>query len=629
MATQNEILSKYRSIYQNSNGSKSIQDRQSSIKNQNLNIEDFLFELIKSTRGVNEYKDLLVKNAMNEMKRNGDINKVIKNIILSKFACNNNIIILPIHTVTSNIGIPIALSEIDLYGLFKQTPTQTPSKYFYEGLDINKHVNYILYSAKDSNDTNPLKYYYNGKLLFSVYYENDYTINFKFGDTFSNKPFADWVNEYVDSIMPLYNQVNFTATLTDIITGVLSLKSKGELQVKQNSLITRILKTIFGFCDTQNDNNEQNNSSPKDFLFKNADKPVTNTNFGNSNLGNNSNNNLRLSDDDLKSLNEETDLKTNSKLRFYTCNNLDVDINSDDLLAGLDELFNDTSNDGIIDYSTGIKLSSNSSYDNKSVDTDKLINSLNQNVKNGVKKIIDDGEIDLNLSLPNMQYELNLGMFQCIPYAAVQSIMTPRFTIINKLYSVLSGDSSSKNLTDTLSDVSNIIKTIGVFVAQAILKAAFDIIKNDITKIAEKIILDILSEQIGDYYEILLSLFSIFNRLKGLFDNGDCESILSKLLALLNLAGLAPAKTIPPFLIPLAIIRPGMSKIKIINDVKGKLNDKGIDTGYVLPDGSPNNLMIAVEETVNSVVNSIKLDSNVQVFTNGALGPTYGNAIIQ
>lgn len=627
MGAQNEIISKYRSIHQNTGGKKNTNE--SSIESSN--IEDFLFDLIKSTRGVTEYKDLLIKKAMIEMKKNGDINKVIKNAILSKFTCNNNVIILPVQTTISSIGIEIAISEIDQYGLFKKKPTESPSKYFYEGLDINKHVNYILYLAKDSNAGAPMVYSYNGKVLFQAYAVNEYTLNFKFGSEYSNRPYAEWVKDYVESIMPIYNQVNFTSVLTDILTGSLSLKSNGEIQIKQNSFINKLLKVIFGFCDTDDDNN-QNNSSPKGFLFNNSG----NGNNGNGGNGNNGNNqDFTLSDDDLSDLDEEVALKLDSKLRFYTCNNLDIDIDSQFLLKELDDIFADSSDDnGFIDYSnpganTNINNTTTSSYDNKNVDTDKLLDVLNQTVKNGVKKVIDEGEIDLNLSLPNMQYELNMGLFKSIPYSAIQSIMTPRVIIVNKLYSIVSGDVNTKGINTNLSDMTDIIKVIGISIAQSILKAAFEIIKEDVLRITEKILFDILGEQIRDYLNILLSLFAIFNRLRGLFGGQDCESILSKLLQLLSLAGSAPASFIPPFLIPIAAIRPGLSRIKLLNDIKGNLNNRGIDTGNTLPDGSPNNLIIALEETVNAMVGAIKNDTNVQVYTTSALGPTIGNAIIQ
>jgi len=632
MSSQNEIISKYRSLFQNQNLSKNPFNNQSSINNV-LSIEDFLFELIKSSRGASEFKRILVDSVMTELNKATDLSKLVENIILSKYSCDNNILIDQRYTTLSSIGIDIKVNEIDIYGLFKVNPNETPSKYFYEGFDIRKHVNYLLYQSKTATVNSPLTYSYNSKTLFSVYHKDRDTINFKFGSYYNNKPFAEWLKDYIKSLNPLYNQVNFIAVLTDIITGVLSLSSKSDIQIRQNSVLLNVLKNIFGFCDNLNDDNDGQLSSARDFLQKNVPElsGVTLDPFNPFRRNTNANPNS-LTVDQLNGIEDDVQNKLNSRLRFVTCNNLELGYNNQELLDLLDSIFNE-SDDDITDFQTNTSVSPNKNvtnpYSNKSVNTSKYVDGLNNIINNSINNEIVQGEIDLNLDRANIELEFNLGLFKSIPYAFIQSIITPRVTIINKLYSVLSGNTDTKNSNALLDDMGNIIKEMGVSVAQSILRALFKIIREDLLRITEKIVLDILSEQIGDYIAVITSLIDIFNRLRGLFDGDDCDSILNKLLALLKLSGVVPAKPIPPFLITMNAFKPGLSKIKIFNDIKGKLENKGIDTGYVLPDGSPNNMIIAIEETVNSVVDSIKLDSNVQVFVNGAAGPSFGNAQIQ
>ena len=66
----------------------------------------------------------------------------------------------------------------------------------------------------------------------------------------------------------------------------------------------------------------------------------------------------------------------------------------------------------------------------------------------------------------------------------------------------------------------------------------------------------------------------------------------------------------------------------MINDLKSNLSEKGIETAATFPDGTPNHLMIALEETVKLMVSSIKTNAKVEVTTTGA-GFTTGFGQIQ
>jgi hypothetical protein len=100
-----------------------------------------------------------------------------------------------------------------------------------------------------------------------------------------------------------------------------------------------------------------------------------------------------------------------------------------------------------------------------------------------------------------------------------------------------------------------------------------------------------------------------------------------KLLKLSNIA--TPMPPIPPPLILVGgALKPGLNQVTMINDVKATLESKGIVTAPTLPDGSPNNMMIAIEETMKTMITHIKTNANISVTTTG-VGLTMGYGQIQ
>jgi hypothetical protein len=64
--------------------------------------------------------------------------------------------------------------------------------------------------------------------------------------------------------------------------------------------------------------------------------------------------------------------------------------------------------------------------------------------------------------------------------------------------------------------------------------------------------------------------------------------------------------------------------VSMVNDIKASLQSKGIETAPTMPDGTPNNMMIAIEETVKTMITHIKTNANIQICGMGATGPVQG-----
>jgi hypothetical protein len=127
MGSQSEIFARYRSLYDSS--SVKPTESETSKKLNNLSFVDFLFQIVKATKGQNEFKNVVLKGCLSEAKKANEINNVIKNAIFETFGCDNNLIIPGKYTTESVNGIEISKTEIDLYGLFKYEPDSYPGKY--------------------------------------------------------------------------------------------------------------------------------------------------------------------------------------------------------------------------------------------------------------------------------------------------------------------------------------------------------------------------------------------------------------------------------------------------------------------------------------------------------------------
>jgi hypothetical protein len=161
-----------------------------------------------------------------------------------------------------------------------------------------------------------------------------------------------------------------------------------------------------------------------------------------------------------------------------------------------------------------------------------------------------------------------------------------------------------------------------------LIKNIFDAIKSDLTILAKSLAIAFLKQRGLDYVSTLTSLLSLLGLFTG--NTGGCGGVLGKLLKLLKLSNFGPMPMLPPPLILVGgALKPGMNSVAMVNDIKSKLTEKGIETAPTLPDGTPNNMMIAIEETVKVMTSHIKTNSRVETFGISAVGPVQGYGQIQ
>ncbi len=644
MSQQSEIFSRYRSLF----NSRSVRplESETSRKLNNMDFVDFLFELVKATKGQKQFKNIILKGSLSKLKKTDELNKIIKKALLAQFGCDDTLIIPTKYTTKSSIGVEIEKSEIDPFGLFGVDPDGRVGKLMYEGNDPKKHVNYLLYKSQGVGSINPVEMTYNGNVLFKVYAKTPNTLVFKFGEFYENKLYRQWLSDYIDAIQPIFNTVNFTTILADIITGAVSLKAnKNKIEIRKQSGVIKALQKIFGFCsesdgDTGTPDQSANNVL-KDPLLQNSKFNGENLLGNQSGLGNFDNQNQSTDPfdfdfNDLDEIERDADLKSRGVIRFATCGDLDLDINPDDILSGLELLFANADQNNVYSYDGSVNnqlpetntLGVN--YDNSQIspNSDKAADFFDNALKNGANNAINQGETNIVIDLPTMNAELQLNILKAIPYALMQMVLTPKIVLVPKLHAVLAGDTGKKSTNDFIKSMMPSISKIGGTITSMLIQNIFDAIKSDLTRLAGELAIAYLKQRGMDYLATLRSLLSLLGLFSG--GGGGCGGVLDKLLKLLKLSNFGPMPMLPPPLVLIAgAIKPGMNSVSMINDIKSNLTEKGIETAPTLPDGTPNNMMIAIEETVKTMVTHIKTNSTIQTFGISAVGPVQGYGQIQ
>lgn len=646
MSKQSEIFAKYRSLFNSSTVRPT--DSPTNKKLDQLDFVDFLFELVKSTKGVNEFKNIVLKGCLGEIKQTQQINQLIINALKTMYGCDNNLIIPGKYTTESVTGISMTKTEIDIFGLFKFDPDSIVGSFLYDGNDITKHVNYFLYKAQTVNKDQPIVFKYKGQDLFTIYAQDSETFIFKFGLYYKNKQYSLWLDDYLNAINPIFNFTNFMTMLVDLITGTISIAgNKNKIEITQQSTIITALQKMFGFCSESLSDNDETNGSIRGFLNNqnnntNANQNNVNTNantngFGIGNVGDASGNSdfdyFSFNASELNDINTDADLRSQGLMRFSTCGDLDVAIDSADVIAGLTDLFNNANDNLLNDYSNLSTLNTNSTTNNGTYDNNA--NNLNLNgvvdffdstINKGLQNTANQGEDTVANNVVNITSEMQLNILKAIPYALMEMVLSPKLLIIPKTHAVLTGDDSTKPINDLVNSLAKIINKIGTQITKKLLQNIFDSIKSDLTKLAKSLAVAYLKQRGIDYLACLSSLLSLLNLLSDLTDDGGCQSILGKLLKLLSLGGFGPMPPIPPPLVLFGgALKPGLNHVSMVNDVKSALEEKGIVTAPTMADGTPNNMMIAIEEAIKVMVKHIKTNANISVTTTGiGLAQGYG-----
>lgn len=650
MGKNSEIFNKFRAV--TSAESLPPYESPATIAVDNMGTTDFLFELIKQTKGQEGLKNVVLKSTLSELNNNISVSNTIVNIIKDTFFCLFDIIIPEDFTEGHN-GFFLDLNEIDPTNMLSIDPNSPEGKHIYDGNDANLNLNYLVYTAFNSSEGNPVIYSKNingvNKTIFSIHYVSGNQMKLFFGSSYANKKLSEWAEDYLQDVS-FFNMPNFTSRLIDIITGVVSIKTgKNYESIENDSKILQMMEKLFGYCKDNQDTNsdadneineytEQTNSkpqiSPNEYFKKRED--INNITYDKL---------FDFTPDELLNIQNITDLRNKGRVRFSVCGNFEVPINPDDVFAKLDTIFSDAVKEKKVKYikpdnTTG----TTQAYDNLDVtpNMDSLSEYLGSIVGNNLENEIDKinetagdetgspSANDLTTNLPNMEAEFELGVIKAIPFALVQMVISPQLLLLIKsARKVMKEDDNDDVFTieSVMENLGKVITQIGDEIWNTVLKNVFNILKKDLLNIISGLATKYLSQRFTDYAGILSFLINLIKNLS--LGGSGCSGMLDVILQLLSLNYFGPALPIPPPLVYAGgFLKPGLNQVSVVNDLKSQLTKQGIEVGAYMSDGTPNYLMSALETTTNTLVQHIKMDSKIDVMVNGVSGPAIGSAQI-
>lgn len=610
MGVQQEIFDKFRAV-QTTNTIPPFENPESRGMD-DMNFIDFLFELIQQTKGQKEFKNSVLKGVLGEITNDVEIKNEVFNILKSTFFCDFDILIPEKFSVGSANGISISINEIDPFNLLEIDPNSQVGKHMYEGNDSTKHFNYFMYTALSSTPQNPIKWKTGNRILFEISYKGDNEFVFRFGKTYIGKQFSEWAEDYFNSFI-LFNLPNFSVMIMDILSGIVSFKTGKSIDsIKLDNRILQAFQKLFGFCknDPAFNVNEEKSiyTSPQNFVNQSekSSQILTTQNLDEI---------FNFTPFEETIIDDQTQLKNEGKIRFSTCGAIEIPMNIDSIFNKLDVLF-----DNKVKSSDGLSII-DGAYNNDiaRVNLDETTNFFDESLKEGAKTFIDNGGDNIIIDLPNMQMELEMNIIKLIPTALTTLLISPKLMTILKTGITLAEDVNIKLTTEEIiKKIGNIVKEIGKKIGKKILQNIFDYVKKILLKILTDISTKYLKQRAIDYAGILAYLVKLIG---GLLEKTDtCGGMLTKILKILNLNFFPPQMPLPAPLILVGVaLKPGLNQVAVVNELKSKLQSKGIETGAFYSDGTPNYMMYALEETINTLIQHIKM--NAQVQTMGMAGP--------
>lgn len=519
-----------------------------------------------------------------------------------------------IQSFSESNSLLIPIKSIDLFGNLKQSPNDLIGKLFYEADTPSTSVNYIPYGGSKPFPLNKEIYnriqtegksflqtygnFYKGKSLQPLmdfsYIKKD-NIDY-LGVTLLNRNKAnlivDFIFDYYETIK-FYDSSDVLKNLLNIIFNAVNIEAKiGFGELKTQSKFNLILNRILGLCF---DSREEIDVSGTAKI---------------SEVDNVSDTMFELTEIDLKNIEEEISNIELGVVKFETCGDVSLPIDSNNILESVLEYKETNGSQSIEEQIEGLN---------------KVIESVAETPE---WKIIFPDTINLKLSINN-------EIIKKLPLALVSSVLTPKvllpiYVMLKTLEREAKTDANEvvndlNNLVETQeklnSEVNNFVndsmdflvkfKKFSIEVVSRIgalyLKTLFNILKKDMLNLIKSLISDISKSRVLKKYAMVLNLSLILVSIGRLIlDYRKCRSLVEEIRNILNLISTSfinksvssvGTDPIPAVLLPFTQFLPGYSPERAAINIIEQMQKIGLPTGP-LPDGSPNlmlQFMIASE----------------------------------
>jgi hypothetical protein len=480
--------------------------------------------------------------------------------ILSTIGCSEN------QTFDAYINVPIYIDvkSVDIFKILKKDPSDPNVKFSYEKADTQNgdlpySMNRELYKRLQSNLSFQQEYGSgfigtSGQQLFDIQYVTSYvnsnqqTIN---GDFFkitllqqtNIKTVSNFLFDYFTSI-EIFNLDTLSANILNYLLGCFNIDSPQEEVTDLETFITFLLR-IMGICTDPSKKIDVSGTA------KIPELDTINEDF------------FEVSNLEKRNIENRVNLIINGLVEFESCDSVLLPVNQQAAINILNDVisFNDV--------------------------PDKINGLLN-----GLGDIAnDDNWQGYNIPTLSVNAEMLTKLILNLPHILLQTILSPKvmlgFLIMVK--SILYGfDIAVNNLTEFIKKYSKLVVNTMRRIFSIFVEELFLIIKKEIKKLVESLLLDIVNEakdkQIAMYSTIVYVLLQLG---QAVIDYRNCKSVLDEILKLLNL-GLSQLNLgLPMFALAASRLLGGVSDTRAYANAIENLQKAGIPTDDN-GDGTPN-----------------------------------------
>ena len=549
-------------------------------------LTDELIKQLKQIKGAGLSTDTVIKRIfVNSLKK---IKPEIKNLLIEEcqkaLACSN------IQSYQFNTTYYIPVKSVDLFGSLELSPNDRIGKLFYEvsattynqfPYSMNRQLydriqnlnqpysavagsNYLGESQQNLFDISYVETYINqtGGTENGSYFKVDLKprVNFPTVDEF--------LNDYFSTIDILDYKTFFT-NLVDYVTGAISFgRGDGKLKLSSIQKTLIVMQRILGLCSDNNEEIEVSSVS-KVSEVDNIDESF-----------------YEFNDIDIRTIDQITSNIKLGVVEFEDCDNVQIPMNLEAVLSALDNLqfYEDTSD----------------------------VNEINDAL-NIIYPVVDED--------PTYKLSLDSGFFEQFVKAVMNSVLSPKVILPVMISAGMVNQPIWKqisNIEDFQKIFKNFFNEVLTKISAIFTKAVFNELKKEIKLLVSLILGDLVDEKKKKKYLMILSIVAIVPALTQIVkDFRECRSVLDELLQLLNIGVTKRLNSIsqaggdlPLPLLLSAKLLDGYSPTRSFLNTVQNFEELGIPTGP-MPDGSPNEFLIAVKGMIDG--NSKEIAENGKV----------------
>lgn len=496
--------------------------------------------------------------------------------------------------------IYIKVSEIDLRGLLKNSPSSEPFGLRYEQSPISVgqtpfSMDKELYNRIQNVGVSFNQEYGNdyigasGSGIFDIKYVTSYVDN---GTTFhgdfyeitlknrvKGNNIGDFLRDYYGSI-DLINFDMISIEIMNLLTNFIDISAGLSVEKKEDqSRLSVIIQRILGLCFDSNREIDVQGTA-KIGQLDHIDQSF-----------------FELTPTDLKNIEREVNQMVEGITEFTDCDNVKFPVDTQSIINTMTDIRNNNVDD---------------SDPNKKID--QFMKAVNDLSKNQNWKLNIPTGVNLNLNVA-----INNDFLKIIPKATMFTILSPKMLL--GMFIVLKAINPNFSLNFNIDSFKSFMDKFGKFTVKVMSKIAaifieelFKLIKKNIRLLVETLLLEIVKES-KDKRAVIISsvIFILMQTISGIIDYRECNSLLDEILKLLNLGSAVLGVSIPSFALALSSLLGGFSPTRAMAEVTERLQSIGIPTGD-LPSGAPNLALPAIFQQIKGQYQEQLANGKVEVF---------------